>query len=96
MKQEYTRQELSDLREQELNEWCENKWNEVFGENGSEMTPSQIYDIETKGLTSFKMHKDKIELVNDKGITTFLYLTNPTNSFIAQMIYNLHKDKELK
>lgn len=96
MKQEYTKQELADIREKEHDQWFDKKFDEILLEDHSEITATEKYDLTIKDMTSWTLHKDKIEVKNSKGITSFMYLSNPDNSFIAQMIVNLHKDKELK
>ncbi len=98
MKQEYTRQELADIREQELDEWFDKKYDSLVNEHAdfNLVTLQDKYDITTKDMSSWTLHKNKREVKDSSGIISFYYLTNPDNSFIAQMIVNLHKDKELK
>jgi len=92
----YTPEELAQIRQRERDEWFDKKFDEISLEDHSELTAIENYELTVKDMTSWTLHKDRIEVKSSNDTTSYMYLSNPDNSFVAQMIVNLHKDKEVK
>lgn len=95
----YTKQEIADIRDKEHDQWSSDKFDSVLDEilgGHKEMTPTEYYQYVIKNMVSFKLDKDCFTVYYPNNDRSILWYGTPNNSFTAQMLANLHKDKELK
>jgi hypothetical protein len=63
------------------------KFDDLFAEIDSQaITLEQEINQLTKNITSYTLHKDKIEIKQSGSITSYLFFDNPKNYSIAQII----------